>query len=157
MPDRTGSSQQPKGAGRCPNTAGQTKTNVQDTPSATGVFDLGSEHDQDRVRQLADAIVAGDIEPRSPGDPTAPLDACIAAHLATSKQTVRAIVVAALGRTDRLAGRRPSLGRRRPDDSAASIRIGPHATLLPPIIDDAEAPRVEVLDGLIDWLETRLR
>ena len=71
--------------------SGQPKTSDQDTPSATGVFDLGSEHDQDRVRRLADAIVAGDIEPRSPGDPTAPLDARIAAHLATSRQIVRAM------------------------------------------------------------------
>ncbi|MFW2382391.1 MAG: glycosyltransferase [Acidimicrobiales bacterium] len=61
------------------------------TPSASGVFDLGSKTDQERVRQLADAIVAGDAEPRSPRDQTAPIDARIAAHLASSKQTVHSL------------------------------------------------------------------
>jgi hypothetical protein len=61
------------------------------TPSATGAFDLASREDHERVRQLADAIIAGDVRAELPGDPTAPLDARIATHLATSKQTVRAV------------------------------------------------------------------
>ncbi|MBT8241787.1 MAG: glycosyltransferase, partial [Acidimicrobiia bacterium] len=56
-----------------------------------GVFDLGSMKDHERVRQLADAIVAGESEPCSPRDVNAPIDARIAAHLASSKQTVRAL------------------------------------------------------------------
>lgn len=71
--------------------SGQPNTSDPATPAATGVFDLGSSDDQERVRRIADAIVAGDAEPCSPGDPTTPIDARIAAHLASSKRTVRAL------------------------------------------------------------------
>ncbi len=61
------------------------------TQLVTGTFDLASQEDHDRIRRLADAILAGDVRAQSPGDPTLPLDARIAAHLATSKETVQAL------------------------------------------------------------------
>lgn len=41
--------------------------------------------------------------------------------------------------------------------TATSIRIWPHETLLAPFFDAANAPRVEGIDGLVAWLEARLR
>ncbi len=61
------------------------------TPSATGEFGLASLDDHQRVRELADAIIAGNAVAEPPGDPTAPLDGRIASHLAVSKQTVDAL------------------------------------------------------------------
>ncbi len=61
------------------------------TPLVTGAFDLASPEDHDRVRRLADAVLSGDAHAEQPGDPSVPLDARIAAHLATSKRTVQAL------------------------------------------------------------------
>ncbi len=41
--------------------------------------------------------------------------------------------------------------------TATSIRIWPHETLVAPFFDPDEAPRVDGLEGLVAWLEARLR
>ena len=60
-------------------------------PTATGAFDLASPEDHQRVRLLADAMVAGHVDTPSPGDSAVPLDARVAAHMAASKRTVESL------------------------------------------------------------------
>lgn len=62
-----------------------------EAPSATGAFDLAAPEDHERVRLLADAMVAGVVDVPAPGDPAMLLDARIAAHMAASKQTVESL------------------------------------------------------------------
>jgi len=82
----------------------------------TGSFDLASPADQERVRQLADAVLARGAPPYAPGDPSGPLDARIAMHLAESKAVVQrldwdgtlAVVFAMWGEQRRLRPRSDS-------------------------------------------------